>query len=502
MAHAVETSTVASRVQRPPLSPGDKVAAFFRMLQVNVRRAFGIWVVLGTAALTLLFVSEIAVTEVVLWHDYAYYVGRTFIVIGPVFAFWTAILARRDMEPKRMELLATTASAPNPRELRTAITGVLMALLCYGIVAGVVLGYAATRATWGGPDPWIVAFGAAMTGLFAVVGWLIGTLVPSRMSPLIAGAVTLFYSIISSTWGVATSDLDALQPWRYVSGGGWSSQQLFYDFPRYPDTPHPGGGSLLAMGVMGLLIAAYLLWRKSLGAVIPLALAGVLLIPGWSVAADVEHVERLPAVIPNPPMVCDDGIVEVCLHRAYEAQLDDGVAFADAFYGPVVGLAGVPEVVTQQPFGQEAAPAGTVPLDTFWANSEITGFMAMPMGQALFPSPIWLSSEGYDSEYDHTPAQAAIRSWLVQQAGGPQFLTFEFVGVEAPNFGPGFDGQPAGPSIEEQLQAYWDEVERIQADVEAAAERFAMLPAEEQRAWLEANWDALRAGDLALEELP
>lgn len=500
MEGAVVTSAVVSRAQRSPLTHGDQVAAFLRMMQVNVLRTFGVWVVLGTAAFAILFISQTAVTDVVLWNDYSYDVGRTFLIIGPIFAIWTAILAQRDSKPTRMELLASTASLSNLRELRMAIAGVLLALLSYGIVAAAVLGYAATRATWGGPDLWIVGFGAAMTGLFALVGWLMGTLFPSRITPFIPGLATLLYTTISYTWGPATSDLSALQPYRYVVDSG-GFQQLFYEFPRYPGAPHPGGGLLLAIGMMGVLVATYLLWRKSLGAVIPLALAAALLVPGWIVATDVEHVERLEA-IPNVPMVCAGEVVELCLHQAYEAQLDDGVAFADAFYEPVAGLAGVPEVVTQQPFGQSAVPMGTVPLDTFWTNSDIENAMAMPMVQALFPSPTWLSSEGYDSEYDHTPAQAAIRHWLVQQAGGGAVFPFEFVGVEPPDLGLGYDGRPAGPSIEEQMQAHWDEVERIQVDVNAAAERFAALSADEQRSWLEANWDALRSGELTLEDLP
>jgi hypothetical protein len=38
--------------------------------------------------------------------------------------------------------------------------------------------------------------------------------------------------------------------------------------------------------------------------------------------------------------------------------------------------------------------------------------------------------------------------------------------------------------------------------MDAAREQFAALPENEQRVWLEANWDALRAGELTLEDLP
>lgn len=38
--------------------------------------------------------------------------------------------------------------------------------------------------------------------------------------------------------------------------------------------------------------------------------------------------------------------------------------------------------------------------------------------------------------------------------------------------------------------------------ISAAADRFAALPTEAQRAWLELNWDALRAGELTLDQMP
>jgi hypothetical protein len=41
-----------------------------------------------------------------------------------------------------------------------------------------------------------------------------------------------------------------------------------------------------------------------------------------------------------------------------------------------------------------------------------------------------------------------------------------------------------------------------QADIESAADRFGALPETDQRAWLEANWDELRAGTLTLDDLP
>jgi len=39
-------------------------------------------------------------------------------------------------------------------------------------------------------------------------------------------------------------------------------------------------------------------------------------------------------------------------------------------------------------------------------------------------------------------------------------------------------------------------------EIPAATDRFAALGPEQQRVWLEANWDALRAGELTLDKMP
>lgn len=72
----------------------------------------------------------------------------------------------------------------------------------------------------------------------------------------------------------------------------------------------------------------------------------------------------------------------------------------------------------------------------------------------------------------------AIGVWLMQQSGArPTFFL------------------PWGTTSQEQI------ISREEA-LQEAVDRFAALSSGEQRAWLEANWDALRAAELTLEDLP
>ncbi|HYH11695.1 MAG TPA: hypothetical protein VD789_04995, partial [Thermomicrobiales bacterium] len=159
---------ILRRPARPAPTATQGAGAFWQRFRINGRRRHAPLLVLLTAALALYVVSRFAVTEVVLWPDWSANAARAFIVVGPVFAAWTAMLVSRDGSPLRAEILAATATSRIRRELAHAAMGVLAAVACYVIVAACVLGYAARHATWGGPDWWVVLFGAAVTALYAL----------------------------------------------------------------------------------------------------------------------------------------------------------------------------------------------------------------------------------------------------------------------------------------------------------------------------------------------
>lgn len=461
---------------RPALTVAQRVRAFLRVVQIDARRAHALLVVLVTPAVAVLFLSRFAVTEVVLWSDWSTNTARAFVVVGPVFAVWSAMLAQRDARPNRVDMLAATAVPRVRRELGQAAMGVMAAIASYSIVVACVLGYAAQRATWGGPDMLLVLFGAAVTALFALMGWLMGLVVPGRLTPIMAGMGTFLYTVASYTWGLQTSVLAALQPWRYLGNRWGASTTLFYDVSPYAGRPSPAGGALIALGAGSVLLAGYLYVRGTLRpALATLAVGALLLAPGWVLATEQEQPMRSPVAAPrpiaNPAMTCAGQLVEVCLHQAYEVQLDDAVAFTEAFYAPLVGIAELPEVITQQLFREEP-PFGTLPLNAGWTETPIEIVLVKEMGPALV---------GRDFE-PLNMSQNAILTWLAEQAGERWFI-----------------GQAAEIDPVTADAGAWN---AYATEVDVAAERFAALSPEEQRAWLEANWDALRSGELTLEDLP
>jgi hypothetical protein len=89
-----------------------------------------------------------------------------------------------------------------------------------------------------------------------------------------------------------------------------------------------------------------------------------------------------------------------------------------------------------------------------------------------------------------TDAQVALALWLVRQAGDlPTGARLSMDDLTVEKWLMSQTGIPSDAQGSEQRIA-------------AAAERFAALTPAKQRAWLEENYSALRAGELTLEDLP
>jgi hypothetical protein len=198
-------------------------------------------------------------------------------------------------------------------------------------------------------------------------------------------------------------------------------------------------------------------------------------------------------------LVCTQRSIEICVHPAYASVLDDTADMVDAVVQPLVGLPGFPvraeqvrpdregEVVVG-PHELGAVPPdllGIVPADPDTNDVVEASFVAVAAvaGQTdWFLSPL-------------TPAQSAIGVWLMDRLG-MDWSTAE--GFLMPAFG---DAVPIKDAVNSGFLAPED-ADGLLADVHLAAERFGALSPEEQRAWLETNFAALRAGELELEDLP
>jgi hypothetical protein len=110
-------------------------------------------------------------------------------------------------------------------------------------------------------------------------------------------------------------------------------------------------------------------------------------------------------------------------------------------------------------------------------------------------------------QYDTGSAQYVVLAWLMENAGGSRedaanaLPPLEYVQRVDEAKAMGITDPDAYAAFME-ADAPVEPVEALKADIDAAIDRFAALSPEEQRGWLEANWEALRAGELTLEDLP
>lgn len=491
-------------------SRGDGARRLFRLIHLDFRHGYGLLIVPVLIALGCWYFLGRDQREVVLWGYASTQLSWAFAVIGPVGGAWGTWLAGRDRRSRTEALLASTATPASLHDVRLLTVPVLGSLAVYAGIAAFTFVMTAIEATWGGAGWTVILFGAALIGAYTIVGTIAGIAFPARLTPFVAGIGLLLYTTLSYSYVGINSPYQYLAPFRWVSDPHRYDNVLFHQ------------GSLpasfaVAFALIAGLVAASLgvlaLVRARRGTAIGLGvIAAVILAPSVNAAlgpgqppvfAFLLHDQSFGPV-ENPPLVCGGEIVVTCVHQAFEGQLDEVTAHVDAIVAPVAGLPGVPERLEQR---ADLLSTGDVVrfIDTWqWGGSEEV--IERVTIDALFPSPVLFNSSGYDSEYDRTTAQAAIGLWLAMQAGGGKLygpFPHEFVGVQHPaEPGAGYDGRPPEPLFEQQMQAHWEEVDRIHSQINTAAERFAALSPEAQRAWLEANWDALRAGELTLEDLP
>jgi len=415
------------------------------------------------------------------WDVVSSNVAQSFLLIGPAGAIWAAFVAAREVRSRLGDLAASVPVGSLPRHVVVIGTPVIGSVGAYLLGALAMMVWYGREITWGSPNWTLVWFGAVVVLTCAMVGAAVGRTVHGRFAPVIIGGSLFLYFVMSLS---ISSPGDSLRGWALLSYpreriGIWSPLTSYPDAIS-ADEPPLAAGFLICGAVVALALAALVAnhgrWKPAIPCVL-LAIAGFAMAVSLTTITAEERAVALaafeagPVPVENPPMVCAGEIVTTCLHQIDRRDLDQASATVDALYGPLQGLAGVPHTVEMR-MDLESEPGV---LRAGIAGHEIDEDQ---LSHALIPRLFT------DDGLPLTEAEQVIAAWLVL--------------LVHPVDDAWFIWPPDSPDVAEDSE----KVRAWRAEIAARAERFAALSPDEQRAWLEANWDPLRAGELSLEDLP
>jgi hypothetical protein len=377
--------------------------------------------------------------------------------------------------------------------------------VAYAGCVAVLYASTAGQISWSVAQGWWVAVTGTGVLMCTAFGFAAGSFFPSRFTaPLTAACVFFAVPATFSTGYGATSGYALISPVNAPLQPG-----LFYTY--LPDLSIAqvlflAGLTFALLGSLGLPAVSGGRWRRCTAACVTavglaiaataFGLAGTARMEPYGVDIPALHDAATDRPIAYTP-VCTSGEIPICVHPAYQAALPDLTAALGPLLAQTAALPGAPVRVGQAatPLSPQAtfldASIGGSPtelyLPLYWSaaggqpTAEFISELQAEAGPAILDSVI--DPAAADSgALGGDPAQQAVEAALLEEAG---------IVLIAPNSPGAQSGWP--PGITGPAPG---------TPVRAAAERFSALPADSQHSWLAANLAALRAGRIALGQLP
>jgi len=478
---------------------GEALRSLVSLFWLEFRRSQGYWLLPVMVGLGVFAAFYENYDGVVLWRELSFASLRSYAVIAPLAAALATWLADRDRRCRTTGLVESVPMVAVRRDLVNLGVAALWGLIGYGLVFAWFAWKGITEATWGSPDLGLIVAGALAIPVFAGIGGLIGRLVPSKFSPILALGVTFLLTIGSDAWKQTTVHTN---PEGVVFGDSYSYEQplqllmpwglTIVNWAEVSSPLHFVWETLIWLtAVLAVVIAATALVRNRSA----VAWGGLAISVGIAGTAAVPLIQRESVLSPwEQPTVsftwscqAQSGI-EVCVHPAYEARLDESSEFMGVVLSPIAGLDGVPTTWRQSGPWRELSTEDGLLGGFDWRNQ------LWAIVDEVFPT----TQDEFIEAGGRPASQLAILQWLTDQSGQDDTDAWFFgYPVEVSHTEASTEGLNWYPPEYDEA-----ELAAFQPQFNAVVARFAALPAAAQRAWLEANWDELRAGTLTLEDLP
>jgi hypothetical protein len=394
----------------------------------------------------------------------------------------------------RRKMVELTTIAARPRWATAlasfAATSIWTLAAFLGCVAA-LYGFTATQTSWGGPPWWPVAAGAAVLCAICALGFAAGVLLPGRFTAPLAALVTFLVLIVGFRVVLNESHptFALLSPMNSVPHG--DAGAFFHYFPDLyiVQIIFFAGVGIAALGGLGLATASRsrIVWRTAavvtaigIGAAgAGVGLAGTARVEANGVVVPAVHDAASDRLIAYTP-VCQQGAIPVCVHPAFRAYLPDLVAALNPLIHQFAGLPGAPVRVEQSSSSTVAelsvALSATEIETLVGASATITG--KPPVLQVAL------------TELPSQPEPPSSGALAIEQGA----FVDAFIGPAG-----GITGDPAQAAIEAALL---DNADSLPSPAAEAANRFAALAPNVKHAWLATHLQDLRAGHIALAQIP
>ena len=460
---------------------GTRLRRFLRLIWIELRFSYA-WLFMPLAVIGAVWFFNAWLWEPGRrWDVVTSNAAQSFLLVGPAGAMWSAFVAAREGRSRLGDLTASMPVGSLPRHFIVIGTPVIGSVMAYGIGALAMMGWYGRAITWGSPDWGMVGYGAVVVLACAMVGAATGRMLHGRFAPVIISGSLFLYFVMS--WSISNPG-DSLRGWAMLSyprdGIGFTWPLTTYPAEISADEPPLAAGFVISGAVIALslavLVGSHGRWKPAVPFAL-LAIAGFAMAVPMTTIADedraiaLEAFEVGPIPVENPPLVCAGEIVTTCLHQIDQRDLEQASETVDTLLGPVQGLTGVPHTFETRM---------DLPSEPGIMRSGLAGFEIDEYQLTDTLIPRLFDDDGiYLSE-----AEQVIAGWLVLPVHPLDDTWFLM------------------PRDSQNADEDSEEVRAWRAEITAEAERFASLSPEVQRAWLEKNWDALRAGELTLEDLP
>jgi hypothetical protein len=488
-----------------------------RLLRLELRRNAMLWLIPVIAVLFWYTVYRSTEAMPPLWNLRAMSMQHSalldFVPVAGV-ATW---MGSRDSRRRTADLVSVTARPRWARQLSVWAATTSWALLAYLAFAGAMYVVIAHQASWGGPLWWPAVVGAAGIPAMSAVGFAAGVIFPSRFTAPLVTVAVFFGTGFSGVLAHGSRSYWQISP--LISGpadiGPDPGMATFYHY--LPDLSIAqvmflAGLTAAVTGALGLPAGSGGRWQRGCAAVCAVAglaaagtavaLAGpARLEPSGMIAIPALHDAASDQPIRYAP-VCGGGAVPVCLNPAYRSYLPVVAAALQPALAEVAGLPGAPARISQAAPVFRQGPRNNVLVTVGLQVSDA------PAGSGRHPSFGLILPDPF-------PGQSANGGVITTAQFAAQIRVFAGQTIVASVIG---DASPAQKAVREALlsragalasQAGLSRADQprqqgppLSAATQAAAQRFAALPAAARHAWLVQHLAALRAGRVTLAQLP